>query len=147
MADKKVRKDQDWCDCYEYMKKLLGYGEKIMLPRYVVLRLKGLHKGKFMANKNSESYGEYSFKIILTTMQINSVKIKSRLTSGSFTAENHRINSVMLIIEKGINDVVVRMKKVEKSNIKVENIDVSRQASSVAEYQKKKKKATNSDLW
>lgn len=148
-AKKKVYKDQDWRDVYEYMKKLMGYGKDIKLDTKKVLRLKGLSKGKFMANKSSENKANYPFKIILITMQINTVKINEYVKRTSFTDEDHKFNGIMGFVERGINDVMVRMLKVEKNNIKTDDIDLSRQTTASAEYKPKEKKVSkvSDKLW
>ena len=148
--DKDTKEWDDWCNVYEYMKELLGYDEAIKLPSYAVLRLRGLADGKFMANKKQKSYGAYPFSTILITMKLSKYKINSylRRNQSKFKNEQHKFNGIMKIIESEINDVVIRLRKAEKSKIKTEKVDMSHHEHKSAKYTKKKKVNEKlNDLW
>lgn len=153
MVKKGTKEYEDWCEVYEYMKKdILGYDETMKLPKYVVLRLIGLSEGKFMANKKQESFGEYPFSTILITMKMSKASINSYIhnNKSKFKNEQHKVNGVMKIIESKINDVVLRLRGVEKSEEKIEQSDLSHYEHKSATYKSKSKDKNNDkleDLW
>lgn len=146
-----IKSNEDWVKVYEYMKEILGYDEKMALPKYAILRLKGLHKGKFMANKKQKAFAEYSFHVILVTMKVNRFNINSYLhnNQSKFKDEQHKINGIMVIIEKNINDTVLRLRKAEKAHEKTQEVDLSHHEHKTAQYKKKKKSRNKKldDLW
>jgi len=138
---------EEWNDLYEYVKNdILKYDEKLALPKNLVLRLKGLQQGKFIANKKTKALGDYSFKIILMTFKINKYEIVNALTDKSkFKDESHMINYMMAIIEKKINDTYSRLNRLEQSQIKGENLEIT-ESENKAEYKQKTKEVKNSRL-
>ncbi len=144
--DKKEEQLQ-WVELYEYIKNdILFYDKNIKLPKNLILRLKGLRNGKFMANKNHKSLGDYTFKIILTTFKLNKYEIIQVLShKEKFKDENHMINYLMAIIESKINDTYTRIKSVENSNQKCEEINININEEK-AEYKNKTKEIKNSKL-
>jgi len=131
---------EEWNDLYEYVKNdILKYDEKLALPKNLVLRLKGLQQGKFIANKKTKALGDYSFKI-------NKYEIVNALTDKSkFKDESHMINYMMAIIEKKINDTYSRLNRLEQSQIKGENLEIT-ESENKAEYKQKTKEVKNSRL-
>ena len=117
----------------------------MILPRWFVLRLKGLKDGKFCANKKTKSLGEYSFYIILLTFKINKFNIISSINNNKFKDEKHKINYIMAIIENNINDTCQRLSKLKKAEQKCEDMDVFIN-NNKANYNKKTKSVTNSRL-
>ena len=112
---------------YEYIKNdLLEYTDK-PLPQWFILRLKGIHKGKFCANSKVESMGTYDYKTILITFKLKHSYLKSLIKRNKFKNEQHMINTIMLIVEKDINDVISMLKKrkVQKEvvNVQIDNMD------------------------
>ena len=138
---------EEWNDLYEYVKNdILKYDEKLALPKNLVLRLKGLQQGKFIANKKTKALGDYSFKIILMTFKINKYEIVNALTDKSkFKDESHMINYMMAIIEKKINDTYSRLNRLEQSQIKGENLEIT-ESENKDEYKQKTKEVKNSRL-
>ena len=149
MTVKKMTKEEkmEWDELYEYIKKeILGYDANINLPRNLVLRLKGLREGKFMANKSTKAMGDYTFKVILTTFKINKFDILKALSNKNrFKDESHMINYLMVVIENKINDTYLRIKKVETAQEKGQEIDINIEDDK-AEYKPKTKKVKNSRL-
>jgi polyribonucleotide nucleotidyltransferase len=138
---------EEWNDLYEYVKKdILKYDEKLVLPKNLVLRLKGLKDGKFIANKKTKALGDYSFKIILMTFKINKYEIINAINDKSkFKDENHMINYLMAIVEKKINDTYSRLNRLEQSQEKGENLEITT-SENKAEYKHKTKEVKNSRL-
>ncbi|HZJ99018.1 MAG TPA: hypothetical protein VFC79_03380, partial [Tissierellaceae bacterium] len=58
----KKEENKQWNALYEYVKKeILEYTDDMQLPRFMILRLRGLRNGKFMANKNSKPMANYDY--------------------------------------------------------------------------------------
>lgn len=142
----------DWCELYEYVKKdILGYSQDMKLPKRFVLRLQGLHRGVFMANKNIPPQAEYSYKTILLTFKVKKLDILIGLknNSATFKDENHKFNYIMSIIESSINDIVVKMKNNEKAQAAGLEVEIQEDGNK-ATYKKKTEEKKNDrlkDLW
>lgn len=132
----------DWLELCSYVKtKLLQYSNNMKFPKSLALRLKGLSEGKFMANGHIHSEAKYSFKTILITCKICQPKITKYLqfNSGKIKDENHKINIVMKFIEEEINDVYLRIQAKQRSEEKIQNVDLSNQNNESANYTTKSK--------
>lgn len=117
---------KDWEELYQFVKtKVMNYDEKQALSKNMVLRLKGLLNDKFMANNNVKKKADYSFKVVLNTFKACMPEIQRAVDIKSFKNEMQKFNYILAIVNGKINDVYIRMKKVEKYNKEVENIDVS----------------------
>ena len=142
---------EDWNKCYEYVKRdILGYIDK-NLPKNIVLRLKGLHEGKFMSNKSTKPRANYTYKQILTTFKLYKYEIINGLKNNEriFKDEGHRFNYIMVIIEKKINDVVDKINRVEKAKIQGAKVVIDI-VEEKAKYTTKTKESNNdrlNDLW
>ena len=151
MAKMTAQQKKEWDELYSYVKtNVMGYDENQSLSRSMVLRLKGLCTNKFMENKNIKDSANYSYGIILLTFKFCSVDIQKALSKISFKDEMHRFNYILVIVEKNINTVYERMKKVEKANTKMNETDMSAATNKItANYQKKTEKCLNTleDLW
>ena len=132
----------DWLELCNYVKtKLLQYSNNMKFPKSLALRLKGLSEGKFMANKYILPQAKYSFKTILITCKICQPKITKYLqfNSGKIKDENHKINFIMKVLEEEINDVYLRIQAKQRSEKKIQNIDLSNHNSETANYISKSK--------
>ena len=134
-------------ELYMYIKKeIFGY-DKQAIPKYMVLRLIGLKDGKFMANHSHKSLGEYDYLDILYTFKINKVKLKEIVSSSKYKDETHKFNTIMLIIEKEINDVVNRLRSAKKSEEKLKGMELENIYHQGAEYKNKSnQKELNEEL-
>ena len=133
------KENQDWKNLCDYVKyEILEYDKSLKFPQQLVLRLKGLNRGQFMANKGAEIQAEYSFEIILLTFKVCKCKIKNYLhdNSAKIKDEEHKINVIMLFVEKEINDVYLRMKAKEQIESKIDNLELDNQCHNGAEYKK-----------
>jgi len=137
MAKMTQQEKEDWDELYQYIKKDIFEYTNQALPKYMILRLKGLSEGKFMANNYVKSMAKYEYKHILYTFKINKVKIKDIVNSSRFKNEQHKFNTIMIIIEKDINDVVNRLAQKVKSEEKIEKIDLKNITYEGAEYKNK----------
>jgi hypothetical protein len=147
-----MAQDPNWIELYDYVKyKILGYDESIKLPKYFVLRLKGLQNGQHIANKNHQQNAKYDYQTILTTFKICRPQIINMIEKNKTTYkdENHMINSIMCIIDKEINNVVLKLKSAKKAIEKTENLKLDNQSHETAEYKTKSKeiKKELEDLW
>ncbi|MCE5220225.1 MAG: hypothetical protein LLF98_02860 [Clostridium sp.] len=149
---KMTQEEKDSFDkLYQYIKEEIFAYKDQSLPKYMVLRLKGLAEGKFIANSNVKPMGKYTYQQILFTFKINKLKIKEIINSSSFKNEEHKFNTIMLIIEKDINDVVTRLNQKIQSERKLESIDLENVTHEGAGYKNKNDgKQLNdelNDLW
>lgn len=151
MARKRMSKEesQNWEELYYYVKKLMGYDDNQSLSRDMVLRLKGLSAGKFMANNNVKDNANYSYKIILLTFKYCHSSIQRALSSVSFVDENHKFNYVIKIVESNLNTVYMRMKNAQENKEKTESIPMNVATHSGADYKRKTKDVSSrlKDLW
>lgn len=143
---------------YSYVKTILGYDDSMALPKYMVMRLKGLSEGKFYANNKVKQTAQYSYRVILLTFMYCKDKINKALTTKKFTNEQNKFNYIMAIIQNNINDVVIRLKKAEKAEKKIDkieitdyNIKVNKDKNMTGSIDKSKNKQTfnslTNDLW
>lgn len=146
----KPRKDQDFRDVCEYIEnEIMQYGEDMKLNKPMALRIKGLSNGQFMANKKHKPQANYDFKTILLTFKLCKGTILSAIHGKDFKNEMQKFNYCMAIVESEINDVCIRLKKVEKSKEKMETMQLDNMENEGAEYKPKSKEVNKklSDLW
>lgn len=125
---RKMTKEEikDWDELYQFVKtKVMNYDEKQALSNNMVLRLKGLLNDKFMANNNVKNNADYSFKVVLNTFKACMPEIQRAIDIKSFKNEMQKFNYILAIVNGKMNDVYIRMKKAEKHNKEIENIDIS----------------------
>ena len=115
MAKVTDKEKQEFDKLYQYVKKILGYSDDMALPKFMVLRLKGLTEGKFMANKKTTSKASYDYYTIYLTFIYCKDKIQKALQTKKFANEQNKFNYIMAIVENNINDVVIRLKNAKKS--------------------------------
>jgi hypothetical protein len=142
----------DWCNLYEYVKKeILKYDDNMKLPQFMVLRLRGLHRGKFIANKYQKPHAYYGYDVILLTFKACRQDILKYTSQKIFKDEQHKFNYIMIIIENNINDIVLRIKNRQKQQENIKSVDVAvLQRENIAKYQRKTKDLDNEklkDLW
>ena len=110
---------------YQYVKtKVLGYTGDMALPKFMVMRLKGLSDGKFYANNKTKSTAKYDYNTIYLTFVFCKDKIQNALQTKKFTSEQNKFNYIMAIVENNINDVVIRVKKTKKVEEKIEKTEI-----------------------
>ncbi|MGU8921419.1 hypothetical protein ACV3UV_11980 [Clostridium perfringens] len=117
----------EWNELYEYVKySILDYPKEKSLPRLLILRLRGLRNGKFIANNNTQSLGDYPFNMILLTFKINKLNIINSLSDKSkFKNEDHMINYMMTIVENKINDVFDTITNKERAEKRTDEIIIN----------------------
>lgn len=152
VGDFTMAQDPEWVELYEYVReKIMGYDKTIKLPKYMVLRLQGLTKGQFLGNKKQQVNANYDYKTILITFKFCRQAILQAFEKNktAFADENHKFNYAMIIIDKEINNVVVRLKNGKKSEEKTINIELENQVHEGADYKPKSKDANKEleGLW
>lgn len=138
-----------WDSLYEYVRtKVMRYDSNQALPSQMVLRLKGMLNGKFMANGSTKDMANYSYDVVLNTFKYSMPDIQRALGSVSFNSEWHKFLYIMKIVEGNLNDVYMRMKGAERAKeemLRNDTCDVSHKA---VEYKPKKKNEDKfSALW
>jgi len=144
----KKREQKEWLELCDYIfRDILQYETGIKFPRYLALRLRGLHEGTFIANKKHKPQASYDYKIILLTFKFCKYSILQYLgpTREKIKDERHLINTIMTFIEGQINNVVSRLKNSKKAEEKTIHIELENQVHEGAEY-KPKSKTTNKEL-
>lgn len=149
MAKKMSKEDmRDWEDLYEYVKKLMNYDENQALSKYMVLRLKGLLTSKFIENKNIKDSSNYSYKVILATFKYCSPSILNAFRTKSFKDEQHKFNYALVIVEKNINNIYMKLKNTERAKEEAKSTTIEVPIYQGAEFKpKEQKKDRFSDLW
>ena len=112
-------------ELYQYVKKLMGYDDSFVLPKQMVLKLKGLRNGKYIANNKTANTCEYSYKTILNTFKACSVQIRKALSGNKFTDENHKFNYILVIVRNNLHEVAAREQRLQKANEKAQNMEVA----------------------
>lgn len=143
---------EQWCELYEYVKhEILQYDENMQLPKFMIYRLRGLHKGNFIANKKTKPMAHYGYDVILLTFKICKPDILKAMRNKTFKDEQHKFNYIMTIIESNINDVVLRLKRKQRHKEQIKKMDISQiERQNIAKYRKKSKELKNDrlkDLW
>lgn len=151
MAKKKETEEEKlaWERLYYYVKdNVMGYDENQSLSKNMVLRLKGLLNGKFMANNNISDTANYSYDVILNTFKFCSPTIQKALKNNRFVDEQHKFNYILKIVESNINNIYIRMRNAEKAKEDAKNTVIEVTTHVGAEFKpKEKKKDKFSDLW
>lgn len=150
--EQKKKEYKDWCKLYDYVKyEILKYDKDMKLPKFMILRLRGLYNGQFIANKNQKPHANYGYDVILLTFKVCKHDILRYTSQKSFKDEQHKFNYIMVIIENNINDIALRLKNAEKQKDNIKKLDTSNiDRKGVAEYRKKSKDINNkrlNDLW
>lgn len=132
-----MTKKEEFDELYKYVKfKILEYDENIRLPRYFILRLQGLSKGNFISNKRIKPMASYTYTEILYTFKFCSVNIKRAIANRDrFKDEQHLFNTIMVIVEKEINNVVNRLRNIKKIEEKADTIEIFERKEDI-EYSK-----------
>lgn len=142
---------EQWDNLYRYVKKeILMYDNAQSIPSNLILRLKGLSKGKFMENKSQKDKADYSYEIILYAFQISKPTILSAIKCKTFDTEMQKFNYICKIVENNINDVYIKLNNVKASVKKTQNIDTKIFENKGSKYSKKTVDNTNpklKDLW
>lgn len=153
MAKKKMTEAEKmaWENLYNYVKlNIMGYDDSQALSSTMVLRLKGLLTNKFIENNKIASTANYSYETILNTFKFCYPDIQKALKTNSWTNEMHRFNYILKVVESNINNVYLRMQKMQKTKEDAQNTTIDTVNHIGAEYQRKTKEVNNkllNNLW
>ena len=115
------KEKEQWSELVTYVRtKVLGYDECMNLPKNMVLRLKGLSRGKYIDNRNVPDKANYSYDVIRYTFMTCSMKIQDALKNNTFKNEMHKFNYIMKIVENNIDDVNERVNSMKNKNSEAE---------------------------
>lgn len=142
---------EKWDELYEFVRSnVMGYDENMCLSSNMVLRLKGMLNGKFMANNLIENKAYYSYDVVLMAFKYSMPDIRRAMNRVSFSNEMNKFLYIAKIVESNINDVYIRMKraeKVKKEVIKEASTVDNHKAVEYKPVKKTVKKDKFSDLW
>lgn len=136
----KEPKNTEWIELCEYVRKeILQYDDNMKFPTYFALRLQGLKKGQYIANKFQETHACYDDHTLLCAFKISKNRIVNYLKKNEtkITDENHKINLILKMVEPEINDVYLRLQQVKKQEEKLITTNYDNQFNDGAEYQRK----------
>lgn len=142
--------NKEWYELCEWVEtNIFNYSKEQKLQKQASLVLRGLQKGKAVANNTIEDNGLYPLNVILMTFKANKGLIQNALINKDFDSERNKMLFVCAIIRDKINDVYSRYLKAIKTQEKVEIVDTSTIAHQGAEYQTTERKINKrlEDLW
>ena len=140
----------EWDELYKYVRgNVMGYDETMMLPSWIVLRLRGLRHGKFYDNNKTKNYAKYPFSTILYTFKVCMPEIKYILDNKHFNNEQRKFNYIMKIVEGKLNDVTLRLKAAQKAEEQLQEAAPQQEKEYVNRFKAKESKVNHrlDDLW
>lgn len=150
------KEKEDFSNLYDHVRMLMGYDKKQSLTTKMVLRLKGISKGKFIENHSQKDRGDIGFDIMLLTLKMYNNDIVTGLSRNTFENDEHRFNYILKICETHMNEVYRAVEK-KKNSEELNNLTVSgyltetKTARGTEKYKEihkeKETKITNEDLW
>lgn len=133
-----VNEEKKFQELCEYVKKdIMGYDQNQSLSKYMILRLRGMKDGKFIANKVTTSMAHYSYEIILLTFKYIKPRLETLLLGKKFNSEQHKFNYIMVIASDNINNVYNKVKKIKEEQARAKDIDVVELPNYTNQYTKK----------
>lgn len=122
-----------WNELFEYVEhEIMLYDHDMRMPHSMILRLRGLARGNFMANNKIKPMAFYTFQDILTAFKVAKALMKNKT---DFEDDMHRFNYAMTIVENRINDIVKARKSRENVTQKAEELDIGVHLNQKAQYQ------------
>ena len=116
---------QYFLKCCAYIEKeFLDYTSQQKLQKQAVLIVRGMSKGQPVANKNNEQNGDYPYKIVYLTLQLNKKTIINALKNKDFKgSEKNTVSYISAIVRDKINDVYTRVLKIKKEQETIDNVN------------------------
>jgi hypothetical protein len=147
--EKKAAEEKVFRELCDYVKtEIMGYDENQSLSRSMILRLRGLKTGQYMANKNSPSMAHYPYKVILLTFKyVKQHELDSILKSKTFNNDQHKFNYVLKIIDNNINTVYNKVKKLKEEQHRADNIEVVELPNYTNQYAQQKVNKNLENFW
>lgn len=142
--------DKDWHDLYQYVKTdVMKLDSNDALTSQMVLRLKGMADGKFMANRDVKSSANYTYEQILMTFKFCIMDIRRYSRTKKFKTMQQKFNYIMKIVEGNILNVTARMRYAKQQQESFESgklKNVRAPNNEGAEYKKKSEEVKNDRL-
>ena len=147
--EKKAKEEKVFRELCDYVaKSIMGYDENQTLSKDMILRLRGLKTGQYMANKNAPSMAHYPYEIILLTFKyVKQHELDSILQSKKFNDDKHKFNYILKIIDSNINTVYNKIKKIKEEQNRVDNIEVVELPNYNNQYEKKNLNKNFEKFW
>ena len=121
-----IPKNKEWLDLCSWVElNIFNYDKNQKLQKAACLVLKGLTTGQCIANNNCQTYGEYSYDVILMTFKANKDKILRAIANKDFESERNKMSYVCAIVRNDINNIYTRMKNAEKSKKEALNTEIT----------------------
>lgn len=110
-----------------YVTNLLGYKTSdnnytMKPPASLFQRLEGLRCGEYIPTGKDTGI-EYPYDVIRFTFMAMAGNIRSALKSVDFKDESHKINYILVIIEKNINDIYASVLRNKKAKEKLDKME------------------------
>jgi hypothetical protein len=125
-----IDEKKKWDELYEYVRsEIFRYDKKQSLSKHCVSRLQGLRCGNYGVKSNTKvflSENGYPYEIILLTFKLKKTDIVRAISDRSkFQSEQQQIDYMIAIIQNNINDIYLRVKEKEKSDRRLEQIELT----------------------
>lgn len=118
---------------------IMKYDSNQKLSEYMILRLRGLKDGKFIANNNIPSMANYSYDVILLTFKyIKQHDLDYILATKKFDTEVKKFNYILAIVSNNINNVYNKVKQIKEEQSRAVEIQVDDLPNYVNKYETKK---------
>lgn len=145
---KKAKEKQEWDELYQYFKRdIMGYDAEQALPKYAVLRLRGMKSGRFIANKEQTALADYPYSVILLTLKYIKPRLDDLFKVTKFNDEEHKINYVLKIAEANLNGVYNKLKQIKEEQSRVVEVKVDDLPNYVNKYETKKVDESLEKFW
>lgn len=104
---------------------IMKYDSNQKLSEYMILRLRGLKDGKFIANNNIPSMANYSYDIILLTFKyVKQHNLDYILSTKKFDNETKKFNYILAIVSNNINSIYNKVKQIKEEQSRAVEIRV-----------------------
>lgn len=153
MQKQQNKTEKEWFDTlYEYVRTtILGYDSNQSLSKNMVLKLKGLSQGKYMANNTTENKANYSYEVIYYTFVWCRQSILRAMQRKTFETEEGKFNYILAIIRNNINDMYLKVENKRQQEEEMSSILKEQEFSTdkPSGYTKKTKETHPllNDLW
>ena len=144
--------NNEWKELCSWVEKnIFNYSENQKLQKAACLVLQGLKSGQAVANNKCEKHGEYPYKIILITFKMYKQQILNGILGKNFESERNKMSYVCAIVKDKLNDTYSRYLSAQKSEEKINNVNIDVMTYEGAEYKKQDNDKNNlnkfDDLW
>ena len=118
---------------------IMKYDSNQKLSEYMILRLRGLKDGKFIANNNVPSMANYSYDVIVLTFKyVKQHNLDYILSTKKFDTEAKKFNYILAIVSNNINSVYNKVKQIKEEQSRAVDIQVDDLPNYTNKYETKK---------